>query len=141
MSKKVIGSLRLIIPSGKANPSPPVGPALGQRGVNIMEFCKQFNERTKQYKDSIPLPVQVTVFQDKSFTFIIKTPPVSYFLKHAAGIVKGSSQTVVAKLSLSALYEIAQIKKQDPAFLHLSESTLVKMLMGSAKSMGIQIES
>lgn len=139
MSKKVTGSLRLVIPSGKANPSPPVGPALGQRGVNIMEFCKQFNERTKHFKDATPIPVQVTVYQDKSFTFVTKTPPVSTFLKQAAGITKGSTEG--AKVALGACYEIAKMKKQDPAFHHVSEETVVKMILGSAKSMGIQVES
>lgn len=143
MSKKVTGSLKLIIPAVKANPSPPVGPALGQRGVNIMEFCKQFNERTKLLKDGTPTPVQVTVYQDKSFTFVVKTPSVTHFLKQASSVNKGASlpgKEIKGTLSLKQLYEIANIKKSDPAFGHLTMDKMVKMFMGTAKSMGISIQ-
>lgn len=144
MSKKITGTLKLVIPAGKANPSPPVGPALGQRGVNIMEFCKQFNERTKQFKENTPIPVNVTVFNDKSFTFISKTPSVSFFIKQACSLSKGSSnpgkEASVATLTSKQLYEIAAIKKMDPAFGHLSMEKVVKMFVGTAKSMGVSIE-
>jgi large subunit ribosomal protein L11 len=143
MSKKITGSLKLVIPAAKANPSPPVGPALGQRGVNIMEFCKQFNERTKHLKDNTPTPVQVTVFNDKSFTFVVKTPPVTYFLKQACSVTKGASlpgKETKGTLSLKQLYEIANIKKEDPAFKHLTMETMLKMFLGTAKSMGIEVE-
>lgn len=142
MSKKITGSLKLVIPAAKANPSPPVGPALGQRGVNIMEFCKQFNERTKHLKDATPTPVQVTVYNDKSFTFVTKTPPVTYFLKQACSLGKGSSlpgKDIKGSLTFKQLYEIASIKKDDPAFKHLTTETILKMFVGTARSMGITV--
>lgn len=143
MSKKILGTIRLVIPAAKANPSPPVGPALGQRGVNIMEFCKQFNERTKHIKDNIPVPVQVVVYKDKSFIFTVKNPSVSYFLKQACSISKGLSlpgkESSKSTLSLTELYEIAAIKRQDTAFNHLELEQVVKMIIGTAKSMGISV--
>src|SRR5579872_5689771 len=116
MAKKIEAYIKLQIPAGKANPSPPVGPALGQRGVNIMEFCKQFNAQTQQHEQGIPLPVVITVYSDRSFTFIIKTPPASVLLKIAAGIKSGSSTPntkKVAKLKVSDLEKIAKTKQPD----------------------------
>lgn len=131
MSKKMTASIRLLVPAAKANPSPPVGPALGQRGVNIMEFCKQFNERTKQYKDSIPIPVKVTVYSDRSFTFVTKTPPSSYLIKKAA---ESNKEKVV---DLEQLYEIARLKHQD--LPRVKQTSLVNMMIGTARSMGLSV--
>ncbi|WRC04440.1 50S ribosomal protein L11 [Helicobacter pylori] len=139
MAKKVVGEIKLQIPAGKANPSPPVGPALGQRGVNIMEFCKAFNERTKDM-GSFNIPVIITVFQDKSFTFITKKPPVTDLIKKASGVEKGSDNPLknkIAKLTHKQVEEIAQLKMED-----LNTSTMEaakKIVMGSARSMGVEI--
>ncbi|OOQ38949.1 50S ribosomal protein L11, partial [Helicobacter pylori] len=137
MAKKVVGEIKLQIPAGKANPSPPVGPALGQRGVNIMEFCKAFNERTKDM-GSFNIPVIITVYQDKSFTFITKKPPVTDLIKKASGVEKGSDNPLknkIAKLTHKQVEEIAQLKMED-----LNTSTMEaakKIVMGSARSMGV----
>ncbi|GAA8857366.1 50S ribosomal protein L11 [Helicobacter pylori] len=139
MAKKVVGEIKLQIPSGKANPSPPVGPALGQRGVNIMEFCKAFNERTKDM-GSFNIPVIITVYQDKSFTFITKKPPVTDLIKKASGVEKGSDNPLknkIAKLTHKQVEEIAQLKMED-----LNTSTMEaakKIVMGSARSMGVEV--
>ncbi|GAA6975260.1 50S ribosomal protein L11 [Helicobacter pylori] len=139
MAKKVVGEIKLQIPAGKANPSPPVGPALGQRGVNIMEFCKAFNERTKDM-GSFNIPVIITVYQDKSFTFIIKKPPVTDLIKKASGVEKGSDNPLknkIAKLTHKQVEEIAQLKMED-----LNTSTMEaakKIVMGSARSMGVEV--
>ncbi|GAA8515494.1 50S ribosomal protein L11 [Helicobacter pylori] len=139
MAKKVVGEIKLQIPAGKANPSPPVGPALGQRGVNIMEFCKAFNERTKDM-GSFNIPVIITVYQDKSFTFITKKPPVTDLIKKASGVEKGSDNPLknkIAKLTRKQVEEIAQLKMED-----LNTSTMEaakKIVMGSARSMGVEI--
>ncbi|MCQ2894582.1 50S ribosomal protein L11 [Helicobacter pylori] len=139
MAKKVVGEIKLQIPAGKANPSPPVGPALGQRGVNIMEFCKAFNERTKDM-GSFNIPVIITVYQDKSFTFITKKPPVTDLIKKASGVEKGSDNPLknkVAKLTHKQVEEIAQLKMED-----LNTSTMEaakKIVMGSARSMGVEV--
>ncbi len=139
MAKKVVGEIKLQIPAGKANPSPPVGPALGQRGVNIMEFCKAFNERTKDM-GSFNIPVIITVYQDKSFTFITKKPPVTDFIKKASGVEKGSDNPLknkIAKLTHKQVEEIAQLKMED-----LNTSTMEaakKIVMGSARSMGVEV--
>ncbi|ADI35271.1 50S ribosomal protein L11 [Helicobacter pylori] len=139
MAKKVVGEIKLQIPAGKANPSPPVGPALGQRGVNIMEFCKAFNERTKDM-GSFNIPVIITVYQDKSFTFITKKPPVTDLIKKASGIEKGSDNPLknkIAKLTHKQVEEIAQLKMED-----LNTSTMEaakKIVMGSARSMGVEV--
>lgn len=141
MAKKIEAYIKLQIPAGKANPSPPVGPALGQRGVNIMEFCKAFNAQTQSHEPGIPLPVVITVYADRSFTFIIKTPPAAELLKRIAKIKSGSSNPntkEVAKLTVQELEEIAKIKEPD-----LTAGSLlaqVKTLAGTAKSMGITIE-
>lgn len=140
MGKKVIGELKLQIPAGKANPSPPVGPALGQRGVNIMEFCKAFNEKTKDMGD-FNIPVVITVYQDKSFTFITKKPPVTDLIKKAANITKGSDNPLknkVGKITTKQLEEIAQTKMED---LNASDIEAAKLIVaGSARSMGVEIQ-
>ncbi|GAA7307272.1 50S ribosomal protein L11 [Helicobacter pylori] len=139
MAKKVVGEIKLQIPAGKANPSPPVGPALGQRGVNIMEFCKAFNERTKDM-GSFNIPVIITVYQDKSFTFITKKPPVTDLIKKASGFEKGSDNPLknkIAKLTHKQVEEITQLKMED-----LNTSTMEaakKIVMGSARSMGVEV--
>ncbi|WRD96061.1 50S ribosomal protein L11 [Helicobacter pylori] len=139
MAKKVVGEIKLQITAGKANPSPPVGPALGQRGVNIMEFCKAFNERTKDM-GSFNIPVIITVYQDKSFTFITKKPPVTDLIKKASGVEKGSDNPLknkIAKLTHKQVEEIAQLKMED-----LNTSTMEaakKIVMGSARSMGVEV--
>ena len=139
MAKKIIGELKLQIPAGKANPSPPVGPALGQRGVNIMEFCKAFNEKTKDMGD-FNIPVIITVYQDKSFTFITKKPPVTDLIKKAAGIQKGSDNPLknkVGKLTKAQVLEIVKTKMDD--LNANSEEAAIKIVEGSARSMGIEV--
>jgi len=139
MAKKVVEVLKLQIPAGKANPSPPVGPALGQRGINIMEFCKAFNEKTKDMI-GYTIPVEITVYSDRSFTFITKQPPATDFLKKAAGIQKGSSNPLkekVGKITKAQLREIAEKKLPD---LNTDDiEVAMKIIAGSAKSMGIDI--
>ena len=139
MAKKVVEVLKLQIPAGKANPSPPVGPALGQRGINIMEFCKAFNEKTKDMM-GFTIPVEITVFSDRSFTFITKQPPATDLLKKAAGIQKGSSNPLkekVGKITKAQLREIAEKKLPD---LNTDDvEVAMKTLAGSARSMGIEI--
>jgi large subunit ribosomal protein L11 len=140
MAKKITGYIKLQIPAGKANPSPPVGPALGQKGVNIMEFCKQFNARTND-KDGLIIPVVITVFSDKSFTFITKTPPAAVLLKRAAKLDKGSAEpnrNKVAKVSRDQVREIAQLKMPDLNAFDLEHAT--NMVAGTARSMGITVE-
>jgi len=140
MAKKIVDQVKLQIPAGKANPSPPVGPALGQRGVNIMEFCKAFNAQTQQLGDVI-IPVVITVYADRSFTFITKTPPASVLLTKAAKIEKGSAEpnkTKVGKVTHAQVREIAQTKMPD-----LNANTLeaaVKIIEGTARSMGLEVE-
>ncbi|RDU69734.1 50S ribosomal protein L11 [Helicobacter brantae] len=139
MAKKVIGELKLQIPAGKANPSPPVGPALGQRGVNIMEFCKAFNEKTKDMGD-FNIPVIITVYQDKSFSFITKKPPVTDLIKKAIKLQKGSDNPLknkVGKLSNAQLEEIAKTKMEDLNTKDIEAAK--KIVAGSARSMGIEI--
>ena len=139
MAKKIIGELKLQIPAGKANPSPPVGPALGQRGVNIMEFCKAFNEKTKDLGD-FNIPVIITVYQDKSFTFITKKPPVTDLIKKAAGIQKGSDNPLknkVGKLTKVQILDIVKTKMDD--LNANTEEAAIKIVEGSARSMGIEV--
>lgn len=141
MAKKIIGTVKLHIPGGKANPSPPVGPALSQKGVNIMEFCKAFNTRT-QDKVGYIIPVVVTVYADRSFSFITKTPPASTLIKKALNIEKGSGEpnrTKVAIISQAKLREIAEMKKQD-LNAHSVEQAM-KIIAGTARSMGVQVEA
>ena len=141
MAKKIIGYIKLQIPAGKANPSPPVGPALGQRGLNIMEFCKAFNAATQGMEPGLPIPVVITAFADKSFTFIMKTPPASILLKKAAGLQKGSSNPLtnkVGKLTRTQLEEIAKTK--DPDLTAADLDAAVRTIAGSARSMGLDVE-
>ena len=138
--KKITGYIKLQIPSGKANPSPPVGPALGQRGVNIMEFCKAFNDVTKTMEPGMPIPVQITVYADKSFDFITKTPPASYLIMKAANIKKGSDKTGVervGKITKAQLREIADIKIKDMNANDIDAA--ISMLAGTAISMGLDV--
>lgn len=139
MAKKIVGELKLQIPAGKANPSPPVGPALGQRGVNIMEFCKAFNEKTKDM-GNFNIPVIITVYQDKSFTFVTKKPPVTDLIKNAIKITKGSDNPLknkIGKLTQSQLEEIAKIKMEDLNTSNVEEAK--KIVAGSARSMGVDV--
>ena len=139
MAKKIIGELKLQIPAGKANPSPPVGPALGQRGVNIMEFCKAFNEKTKDM-GNFNIPVIITVYQDKSFTFITKKPPVTDLIKKAAGMQKGSDNPLknkVGKLTKAQVLDIVKTKMDD--LNANTEEAAIKIVEGSARSMGIEV--
>lgn len=139
--KKILGFIKLQIPAGKANPSPPVGPALGQKGLNIMEFCKTFNAETQKMEIGVPTPVIITAYEDRTFTFIIKLPPVSYFIKKAAGVKAGSkepSKVVAGKITSAQVREIAEAKMPD-----LNCSTVeaaVNMVAGQARSMGIKVE-
>lgn len=141
MAKKVAGYIKLEIAAGKANPSPPVGPALGQRGVNIMEFCKAFNAETGKLEPGTPVPVVITVYEDRSFSFITKTPPASYYLKKLANLKKGSSATrkegFVGKITVSQLKEIAELKKQDLNAFDIDAAA--RMIRGSAESMGLEV--
>ncbi|MGA7721430.1 MAG: 50S ribosomal protein L11 [Ignavibacteriaceae bacterium] len=140
MAKKITGYIKLQIPGGKATPSPPVGPALGQKGVNIMEFCKQFNARTSD-KDGLIIPVVITVFSDKSFTFITKTPPAAELLKKAAKVEKGSAEphrNKVAKVSKLQVKDIAQLKMPDLNAFDIDHA--MSMVAGTARSMGITVE-
>jgi large subunit ribosomal protein L11 len=139
MAKKVLTNIKLQIPAGKANPSPPVGPALGQHGVNIMEFCKAFNAQT-QSEEGLIIPVVITVYQDRSFSFITKTPPASVLLKKAAGIIKGSGEpnkTKVGQVTREQIVEIAKTKKPDLNAVDLEGA--MKTIEGTARSMGITI--
>ena len=140
MAKKVTGFIKLQVPAGKANPSPPIGPALGQHGVNIMEFCKRFNADTEKLESGMPLPVVITVYEDRSFTFITKTPPATYFIKKAANLQKGSQapgKTVAGTIKKSQCKEIAKTKLKDLDATDLDQAS--KMIQGSARSMGIQV--
>jgi len=140
MAKKIVGFIKLQVPAGKANPSPPIGPALGQRGLNIMEFCKTFNAQTQGLEPGMPIPVVITAFADRTFTFVTKTPPVSYFLKKAANIQKGSQtpgKGTVGKVTMAQIREIAEKKMQD---LNANDvEAAAAMLVGSARSMGLQV--
>ena len=141
MAKKVAGHLKLQIPAGKANPSPPVGPALGQRGLNIMEFCKAFNAKTQELEPGAPCPTIITYYADKSFSMEIKTPPASFFLKKAAKIKAGAQMTgkeTVASVSFGQIKEIAEAKMQDLNAKDIDGA--MKVIMGSARSMGIEVK-
>lgn len=139
MAKKITGVIKLHIPAGQANPAPPVGPALGQRGINIMEFCKSFNEKTKE-REGLILPVVITVYEDRGFSFIIKSPPSSVLLKRAAGIAKASGEpnkVKAAKVTRAQIKEIAQAKIKDLNALELDSA--IKTIEGTARSMGIEV--
>ncbi len=142
MAKKIDGYIKLQVPAGQANPSPPIGPALGQRGLNIMEFCKAFNAATQNLEQGVPIPTVITVYGDRSFSFETKTPPASYFIKKAAGLEKGSGETgrdePVGSVSMAQLREIAAAKNPD---LNTDDvDAACRMLAGSARSMGIIVE-
>jgi len=141
MAKKIEGYIKLQVPAGKANPSPPIGPALGQRGVNIMEFCKAFNAQTKDLEQDMPIPVVITVYSDRSFTFITKTPPVTYFLKKAANIKSGSKATGRdAKVGAVTMDQIREIAKQKMKDLNAHDvDAAARMIVGSARSMGLDV--
>jgi large subunit ribosomal protein L11 len=141
VAKKIVGYIKLQIPAGKANPSPPVGPALGQRGLNIMQFCKDFNAATQGLEVGMPVPVVITAYGDRTFTFVMKTPPNTYFLKKAAGITKGTTTpgkgAAVGRVTMTQLREIAAKK-----MIHMNANDVdgaVRMLIGSARSMGISV--
>ena len=140
MAKKIEGYIKLQIPAGKANPSPPVGPALGQRGLNIMQFCKEFNAATQQLEAGMPIPVVITAFSDRSFTFVTKTPPASYFLKKAAKIEKGSGEpnkNKVGKVTKKQVRDIAQLKLPDLNTTNLDSA--IRTVEGAARSMGLEV--
>jgi large subunit ribosomal protein L11 len=141
MAKKVQGYIKLQVPAGSANPSPPIGPALGQQGVNIMEFCKQFNAATQKLEKGLPIPVIITVFSDRSFTFIMKTPPASVLIRKAIGIEKGSgtpNTAKVGKITRKQLEEVAKTKQPDLTAADLEAA--VRTIAGSARSMGVDVE-
>ena len=141
MAKKVVGYIKLQVKAGQANPSPPVGPALGQRGLNIMEFCKAFNAQTQGMEPGLPLPVVITAFADKSFTFIIKTPPAAVLIKKAIKLDKGSAKPAtdkVGKITRAQLEEIAKTKQKDMTAADLDAA--VRTIAGSARSMGVTVE-
>ena len=140
MSKEIVGYVKLQIKGGQANPAPPVGPALGQRGINIMEFCKAFNEKTKSLMGK-PIPVVITVYKDKKFDFVIKSPPVSYFIKEAAKLKGGSKEpgrVIVGSITTKQAEKIAQEKMKDLNAFDIKEAT--KIICGSARSMGIEVK-
>jgi len=140
MAKKIAGYIKLQVPAGAANPSPPIGPALGQRGLNIMEFCKAFNAKTAQMEKGTPIPVIITAFQDRSFTFELKQPPVSFFLKQAAGVKSGSKTTgrgFVGQVTRAQIREIAAKKLQD--LNTTSIDSAAAMIEGSARSIGLEV--
>jgi len=141
MAKKIVGYIKLQIPAGKANPSPPVGPALGQRGLNIMEFCKAFNAATQTFEPGLPIPVVITAFADKSFTFVMKTPPASILIKKSAKLEKGSPRPhtdKVGRITRAQAEEIAKTKMADLTAADMDAA--VRTIAGSARSMGIEVE-
>ena len=141
MAKKIVGFVKLQVPAGKANPSPPIGPALGQRGLNIMEFCKAFNAQTQGVEPGLPLPVIITAYADKSFTFIIKTPPTSVLIRKAAKIEKGSATPNSDKVGRLTRAQVEQIAKQKtPDLTAASLEAAMRTVAGSARSMGVEVE-
>src|SRR6202040_165108 len=141
MANKVVGIIKLRVPAGKATPSPPIGTALGQRGLNIMEFCKSFNAATQNLEPGMPIPVVITAYGDRSFTFVTKTPPASYFLKQAAGVPKGSQTTgkggSVGRVTMAQIREIAEKKIQDLNANDLDAAC--RMIIGSGRAMGLEV--
>jgi large subunit ribosomal protein L11 len=141
MAKKIDGYISLQVPAGQANPSPPIGPALGQRGVNIMEFCKAFNAKTKDMEQGTPIPVKITVFGDKSFTFVMKTPPASFFLKKAAKINSGSKEPGRASAGTVTMDQVREIAQAKMADLNTNDvEQAARIIAGSARSMGLTVE-
>ena len=140
MAKKIVGYIKLQVPAGKANPSPPIGPALGQRGLNIMEFCKTFNAQTQGLEVGMPIPVVITAYSDRTFTFVTKTPPVTFFLKKAAGIQKGTTtpgKGTVGQVTMAQVREIAEKKMVDLNANDVEAAST--MIVGSARSMGLKV--
>jgi large subunit ribosomal protein L11 len=140
MAKKIVGYIKLQVPAGQANPSPPIGPALGQRGLNIMEFCKQFNAQTQKMEAGTPIPVTITAYGDRTFTFIMRTPPATYFLKKAAKVESGAKATgrdVVGQVTMAQVREIAEKKMVDLNAHDIDAAC--KMIIGSARSMGLTV--
>lgn len=140
MAKKITGYLKLQVPAGKANPSPPIGPALGQRGLNIMEFCKAFNAQSQGMEPGMPIPVVITAYADRTFSFVMKTPPVSYFLKKAAGLQKGAQapgRGTAGKVTMAQIRDIAEKKMADLNANDIDAAS--QMIVGSARSMGLEI--
>jgi large subunit ribosomal protein L11 len=140
MAKQIVGYIKLQVPAGQANPSPPIGPALGQAGLNIMEFCKAFNAQTQSIEPGIPIPVVIAAYKDRSFSFVTKTPPVGYFLKKAAGLEKAAQtpgKATVGRVSMAQVREIAQTKMPDLNTKNLDSA--VNMIVGSARSMGLEV--
>lgn len=138
--KAVKANIKLVIAAGQAKPAPPVGPALGQAGLNIMAFCKEFNAKTADFKPDVPIPVRITAYEDKTFTWVMKSPPASYFVKQAAGLKQGSQRpghSVVASIGMKQLYAIAEVKQQDTPYATLE--AVCKSVMGTAKSMGVDV--
>jgi large subunit ribosomal protein L11 len=141
MAKKIVGFIKLQVPAGKANPSPPIGPALGQRGLNIMEFCKAFNAQTQGVEPGLPLPVVITAYADKSFTFILKTPPASVLIKKAAKLDKGSAKPHTDKVGRLTREQVEEVAKQKLKDLTASDlDAAVRTIAGSARSMGVTVE-
>jgi large subunit ribosomal protein L11 len=141
MAKKIVGYIKLQVPAGSANPSPPIGPALGQRGLNIMEFCKSFNAKTQNEEKGMPIPVTITVFSDKSFAFEMKTPPASYYLKKAAKVESGSKapgRDVAGSVTMAQIREIAKAKMKDLNAIDLDGAA--QLIAGSARSMGLEVK-
>ena len=141
MAKKLAGKMKLQVPAGQANPSPPVGPALGQRGINIMEFCKAFNAKTQEMEPGAPCPTVITYYQDKSFTMDIKTPPASYYLKKAAKLKSGANapgKQTVGTVTVAQVREIAEAKMKDLSAVDIEQA--MKIILGSARSMGIEVK-
>ena len=140
MAKKLAGKMKLQVPAGQANPSPPVGPALGQRGINIMEFCKAFNAATGNLEKGMPIPVVITAYQDRTFTFVTKTPPASFFIKKAAKLQKGAnnpSREIVGQITMDQVREIAEAKMPDLNAVDIDGAC--QMIRGSARSMGVEV--
>ncbi|MFB0991666.1 MAG: 50S ribosomal protein L11 [Rhodospirillales bacterium] len=141
MAKKIAGYVKLQVPAGQANPSPPIGPALGQAGLNIMEFCKAFNAQTQNLEAGMPIPVVITAYQDRTFSFVTKTPPASFLLKKAAKIKKGTGITgkeIIGKVTMSQVREIAELKMVDLNAYDIDQAA--KMICGSARSIGIEVK-
>ena len=140
MAKKIVGYVNLIVPSGKANPSPPIGPALGQRGLNIMEFCKAFNAQTQSMEPGTPLPTVITAYADRTFSFVVKTPPASFFLKKAANLGKGATTPGLSKAGTVTQDQIREIAEQKMQDLNANDlEGAMQMIRGSARSMGIEV--
>ena len=141
MAKKIAGYVKLQVPAGQANPSPPIGPALGQAGLNIMEFCKAFNAQTQNLEAGMPIPVVITAYQDRTFSFVTKTPPASFLLKKAAKIKKGTGITgkeIIGKVTMAQVREIAELKMVDLNAYDIDQAA--KMICGSARSMGVEVK-